>query len=71
MGSNSLIDIYNKSDKRIKDKFELELSTCFDQCNGQLNPPIIKIDSKYYEEMNPEKFQKLLNTYCSRGEKNG
>ncbi|APT75411.1 hypothetical protein LN42_02680 [Marinitoga sp. 1137] len=60
MGSAMLSEAINELPEKIKNKIDVEYSTCFDLCYGEMKPPIIKIDDKFYENLNPEKLKKII-----------
>ncbi|MGM0640066.1 MAG: NAD(P)H-dependent oxidoreductase subunit E [Thermotogota bacterium] len=60
MGSSSIIEALEDIEEKIKDKIEIKYTTCFELCHGQMKPPIIKIDNKFYEDINPEKIKMIV-----------
>ncbi|SHE37710.1 Thioredoxin-like [2Fe-2S] ferredoxin [Marinitoga hydrogenitolerans DSM 16785] len=60
MGSSMLLEIINDLPEDVKNSINVKYSGCFDLCYGDMKPPIVKIDEKFYDNMAPEKFKEVV-----------
>ena len=60
MGSSTIIEALEEMEKKYRDKVNVKYTTCFELCHGQMKPPIVKIDNKFYENINPEKIKSIV-----------
>lgn len=54
MGSNAFAEIVERH------KLKYIYIPCFNFCNGEKKPPVIRIDDIVYEDVTPEKLDNLL-----------
>ena len=60
LGSSSLVEAINELPEDIKTKITLKYSTCFDKCQLEMKPPVVSIDGKLYDDMNPGKMKEMI-----------
>lgn len=68
MGAPALIETLNSLDKNILGKVELEYATCFSYCQGKMVPPVVEIDSNYFENVTPDKLKRVILEKIKTGE---
>lgn len=67
MGSSTLIESLEELDEKYSEKIDIKYRTCFDLCHGQMKPPIVKIDNKFYEDINPERIKNIVKNKLGNG----
>lgn len=68
MGAPALIESVNLLKKNLDEKIELEYATCFSLCQGKMVPPVVEIDSNYFENVSPDKLKKVILEKLKTGE---
>jgi len=53
MGAHELIELLENFPGWIREKIDYKLSACFGMCHEKMNPPIVKVNDKYYENVTP------------------
>lgn len=51
--------------KKYKDnkKLEFKYTTCFEVCNGKIPAPVVRIEGKYYGNMNINDLEDIIKKY--------
>lgn len=60
MGSSVLISTLEELSADIAWKIKTKLSLCFEVCHGDKNPPVVRINGDFYDEMTPDRLRELL-----------
>lgn len=68
MGAPALIESVNLLKKNSEGKIEMEYATCFSVCQGKMVPPVVEIDSNYFENVSPDKLKKVILEKLKTGE---
>ena len=63
MGSAAVIEEINNFPEELMNKIELSYATCFDVCHGMMKPPVIRINDKFFENVEPENVKEIIENY--------
>ncbi|NLI28799.1 MAG: hypothetical protein GX423_01845 [Nitrospiraceae bacterium] len=60
LGATELVEALKDLPPEIARKINLGYSVCFESCQGTMRPPIISINGKYHQDMNPSRMKALI-----------
>jgi NADH:ubiquinone oxidoreductase subunit E len=60
LGSTELVEALKELPPAIARKINLGYSVCFESCQNTMKPPIVRINGKFHQDMNPSKMRSLI-----------
>lgn len=60
LGATELVEALKDLSPDIARSINLSYSVCFDSCQGQMKPPIIRVNGTFHEDMNPSSMKALI-----------